>query len=53
MSHELENTVPAVTDEDTTQDLTIEELDDVSAGLSVSSLASFACPVSSFSSLSN
>ncbi|WP_322748540.1 MULTISPECIES: hypothetical protein [unclassified Frankia] len=34
-------------------DLSIEELDSVAAGLSVSSLACAACPVSSFSSLSN
>ena len=34
-------------------DIEVEELDSVSGGLSVSSLASAACPVSSFSSLSN
>jgi hypothetical protein len=34
-------------------ELTIEELDTVAAGLSVSSLLSAACPVSSFSSISN
>ncbi|MFN8075824.1 MAG: hypothetical protein U0Q15_10445 [Kineosporiaceae bacterium] len=34
-------------------DITIEDLDTVSGGLSVSSLACAACPVSSFSSLSN
>lgn len=34
-------------------ELTIEELDTVSAGLSVSTLACYACPVSSFSSVSN
>jgi hypothetical protein len=34
-------------------DLSIEELDAVAAGLSVSSLACFACPVSCFSSVSN
>jgi putative thiazole/oxazole-modified microcin (TOMM)-like peptide len=34
-------------------DISIEELETVSAGLSVSSLACAACPVSSFSSLSN
>jgi hypothetical protein len=34
-------------------ELSIEELDTVAAGLSVSSLLSAACPVSSFSSISN
>jgi len=34
-------------------DISIEELDMVSAGLGVSSLLSAACPVSSFSSISN
>ena len=34
-------------------DLSIEELEGVAAGISVSSLACAACPVSSFSSLSN
>jgi hypothetical protein len=34
-------------------DIEVEELDSVSGGISVSSLACAACPVSSFSSLSN
>ncbi|MFD9129458.1 hypothetical protein [Kitasatospora sp. NPDC059571] len=34
-------------------DIEIEELDTVNGGLSVSSLACAACPVSSFSSVSN
>jgi hypothetical protein len=34
-------------------ELSIEELDTVAAGLSVSSLLCAACPVSSFSSVSN
>jgi hypothetical protein len=34
-------------------DITVEELDTVSGGLSISSLACAACPVSSFSSVSN
>ncbi|MFJ6619246.1 thiocillin family RiPP [Kitasatospora sp. NPDC091335] len=34
-------------------DIEIEELDGVNAGVSVSSLACAACPVSSFSSVSN
>jgi hypothetical protein len=34
-------------------DLSIEELDSVAAGISVSTLACAACPVSSFSSVSN
>lgn len=34
-------------------DIEIEELDSVNAGVSVSSLACAACPVSSFSSVSN
>jgi hypothetical protein len=34
-------------------ELTIEELDTVAAGISVSSLACLACPVSCFSSVSN
>jgi hypothetical protein len=34
-------------------DIEVEELDSVSGGLSVSSLACAACPVSSFSSLAN
>jgi hypothetical protein len=47
-----EDVVEAIAAEDENE-LTIEELDTVSAGLSVSSLACAACPVSSFSSLSN
>jgi hypothetical protein len=35
------------------EELSIEELDTVAAGLSVSSLFSAACPVSCFSSISN
>jgi hypothetical protein len=38
---------------DAADELSIEELDTVAAGLSVSSLLSAACPVSSFSSISN
>jgi hypothetical protein len=34
-------------------DIEVEELDTVSGGLAVSSLACAACPVSSFSSVSN
>ncbi|GGV22442.1 MULTISPECIES: hypothetical protein [Streptomycetaceae] len=34
-------------------DIEIEELDTVNGGISVSSLACAACPVSSFSSVSN
>jgi hypothetical protein len=34
-------------------ELSIEELDTVAAGLSVSTLLSAACPVSSFSTISN
>jgi hypothetical protein len=34
-------------------ELSIEELDTVAAGVSVSSLACLACPVSCFSSVSN
>ncbi|MCZ4119427.1 MULTISPECIES: hypothetical protein [unclassified Streptomyces] len=34
-------------------DIEVEELDTVSGGISVSSLLSAACPVSSFSSVSN
>jgi len=35
------------------EELSIEELDTVAAGLSISSLACLACPVSCFSSVSN
>jgi len=38
---------------DAADELSIEELDTVAAGLGISSLFSAACPVSSFSSLSN
>jgi hypothetical protein len=49
-----ENIVETAAVEETEQfDIEVEELDSVSGGLSVSSLASAACPVSSFSSLSN
>ncbi|MFJ8040551.1 hypothetical protein ACIRBX_08625 [Kitasatospora sp. NPDC096147] len=44
-----ENTTPA----NDQFDIEIEELDSVNAGVSVSSLACAACPVSSFSSVSN
>ncbi|MFI5533565.1 hypothetical protein ACIA8O_34025 [Kitasatospora sp. NPDC051853] len=44
-----ENTTPA----NDQFDIEIEELDSVNAGVSVSSLACAACPVSSFSSISN
>lgn len=53
MSEEITNDVPAVNDTEDAQELSIEELDGVSGGLSVSSLACAACPVSSFSSLAN
>jgi hypothetical protein len=53
--------VPVLTDEQkarfeelmASDELSIEELDMVAAGLSISSLSSIACPWSSFSSISN
>lgn len=50
---EINNEAEVVEAPEATEEITIEELDSVSGGLSVSSLASAACPVSSFSSLSN
>jgi hypothetical protein len=50
-----ENKIEQAPETDATDlyDIEIEELDTVSGGLSVSSLACAACPVSSFSSVSN
>lgn len=49
-----ENIVETPAAEGTEQfDVEVEELDSVSGGLSVSSIACSACPVSSFSSVSN
>jgi hypothetical protein len=54
MADNKDNIVETAAVEETEQfDIEVEELDSVSGGLSVSSLASAACPVSSFSSLSN
>ncbi|MEV6008404.1 hypothetical protein AB0M29_16500 [Streptomyces sp. NPDC051976] len=49
-----EKDIETTVSENTEQfDIEVEELDSVSGGLSVSSLACYACPVSSFSSLAN
>lgn len=50
MTNDIKIDAPAI-DEDTELDLTIEELDDVSAGLRSSTFACVACPYSSFSSI--
>lgn len=49
----IAETAAVETEENEQFDIEIEELDGVNAGVSVSSLACAACPVSSFSSLSN
>jgi hypothetical protein len=52
MSDQNIQQAPETTNDDL-YDIEVEELDTVSGGLSVSSLACAACPVSSFSSVSN
>jgi hypothetical protein len=50
MNNGINNEAPAI-DADIELDLTIEELDDVSAGLRASTFACVACPYSCFSSI--
>jgi hypothetical protein len=50
MTNDIKPDVPAI-DDDADLDLTIEELDDVSAGLKASTFACVACPYSCFSSI--
>ena len=50
MTNDRKTEAPAF-DDDAELDLTIEELDDVSAGLRASTFACVACPYSCFSSI--